>query len=133
MPPARLMATIVLAATSLVVVATCLTGQLPPPAEDVPELRIVTGEVVEVDVENGVIVVHVEAVDELEAEHFDLEVWIDEETLFENESDWTIRSASDLLGTLVDVEGFLDTDAFVADVIRLIEGPVEDETPTALT
>jgi hypothetical protein len=99
-----------------------------PPADEGPELVLITGEVVEVDVETGVIVIHVEAVEDQEVEHFDLEVWFDEETLFENESGWKIESVRDLEGTLVDVEGFMDVDdVFIADVIWVIEGPVDDE------
>lgn len=107
-----------------------LVAQDLPPAEEAPELVLITGEVVEVDVETGVIVVHVEAVEDQEVDHFDLEVWYDEDTLFENESDWKVESVRDLEGTLVDVEGFMDVDdLFIADVIWVIEGPVEDEEP----
>lgn len=100
-----------------------------PLPDEAAELSLITGEVIEVDEEAGVIVVHVEAVDDLEVEHFDLEVWIDEETVLENESDWTIESPHDLEGTLVDVEGFLDGDMFVADIVWVVEGPVTEESP----
>jgi hypothetical protein len=98
-----------------------------PPEDDGLELTLITGEVVEVDEEAGVVVVHVVAVEDQEVEHFDLEVWIDEETVFENESDWQVESAIDLEGTLVDVEGFTDGDLFIADYLWVVEGPVAAE------
>jgi len=106
-----------------------IAAQEPPGDDDAIETTLVTGEVVEVDVEAGVIVVHVEAIEDHEVEHFDLDVWIDEETVLENESDWKVEGPGDLEGTLVDVEGFMDGDLFVADYVWIVEGPVEDEAP----
>jgi len=119
----------------LLVVACLALVPLYAGAQDLPEedtgveTTLVTGEVVEVDVEAGVIVIHVEAIDDQEVEHFDLEVWIDEETVLENESEWEVEKPADLEGTLVDVEGFMDGDLFVADYVWIVEGPVEEEPP----
>jgi len=107
----------------------CVLARDAPSDDESVELTLITGEIVEVDEEAGVIVVHVEAVEDQEVEHFDLEVWIDEKTVFENESDWEVDSATDLEGTLVDVEGFTDGDLFIADYVWVVEGPVEDEQP----
>lgn len=111
----------------MLVLAVLVPAQDLPPVDDAPELALISGEVVEIDVEGGLIIVHVVAVEDQDVEHFDLDVLIDEETLFENESDWEVETVLDLEGTFVDIEGFMDGDVFIADIVWVVEGPLEDE------